>query len=713
MKNYIHIISFICCAFLTYSLKDEGYLYYVDQIFAYFDTLEYGEQEYKEILDSLSKIFENSYAFNDIAKNPPQPFKNYHSIVDIQEELNEINIKDIKNAYDFFRKISKVLSELKDPHIRLFFNDYLFNYFFIVGPFNYIIREIDNRPRIIVQCVSFANSFPVKGDTSLLDFCYNYNNYPVKSINGLDPFDYINLFGGNFVASKNVHGTFSFKLNFNNWVSLNDYPLSQEELNNLEIVFDDIKKTTIKTKYLIQSQYYIEFEDNNLRLLSNEKEFNKQLHFNNKKKINIFNLNNKEEIPNIKSSNNLNKNNINNSKNKNLRKLSDIFWNYDNEDIFKCYADVENKINFYYVASFEPSDRQEFIKTMINCVELFDKNKNPIVVINDMNTGGYASLAQMFMGVLSPLMPINLFKGRLRVTQSLKKTNELMNYINSNLTNIHDCQKANLDELLNKRVELNYSEIDLTDAFYINNITIHNKIEEIRKKMKNKRKPTEILVLTDGYSFSTAGLYIKYLQKMGGAMVAGFKGNPYNYTVFDSGQSPSMIFTSGLLNIFNKEEIQILNKYKIVLEIPGIQTFFDLNDKNVPLEYEVTRVDKRFDIYEEFDADNYYLFVEECLSLFEESSRKCYSKNVVKFTEKCDSNFKKHTHGGYACNNDGNWSNKCIEAYCDPGYSFDKNAKKCIKDICSSIPVPDDEEEDKSSFINTGIITVALLLFLL
>ena len=277
-------------------------------------------------------------------------------------------------------------------------------------------------------------------------------------------------------------------MNFNNWVSLNDYPLSQEELNNLEVIFDDEDETTIKTKFLIQSQFDLNYDESNLRLLSN----NEKLFFNNKNEINKNNL--KENI-----------------KNKNLRKLLAINWNYETEDIFKCYADETNNINFYFVASFEPNDRQKYIETMLKCVELFDKNTYPIVVINEMNAGGYASLAQLFMGVLSPLMPINLFKGRLRITESLKKSDEILHYINSNLTNVHNCQKASLDELLNKKVQSNYSKIELTDMFYINNITLHNRIEEVRKTMKNKRKPTEILLLTDGYSFSTTALYIKYL----------------------------------------------------------------------------------------------------------------------------------------------------------------------------------------------------------
>ena len=116
------------------------------------------------------------------------------------------------------------------------------------------------------------------------------------------------------------------------------------------------------------------------------------------------------------------------------------------------------------------------------------------------------------MGVLSPLMPINLYKGRFRITEGFQPTEELMNYIESNFTDIYTCNKANYTNLINASVEVNYTNTKLTEAFYINNASIYNKIEELRLKMKNKRKPTEILVLTDGYTFSAAALYIKYLQ---------------------------------------------------------------------------------------------------------------------------------------------------------------------------------------------------------
>ena len=183
---------------------------------------------------------------------------------------------------------------------------------------------------------------------------------------------------------------------------------------------------------------------------------------------------------------------------------------------------------------------------------------------------------------------------------------------------------------------------------------------------------------------------------MGGAIVAGFKGNPYDKSVFDSCQSPSMIFTSDLLNLFNKEENENLRKHKIILEIPAIQTFYDLDDKEIPLEYEVNPVDIRIQLYKDFSDSTYGEFVNEILKIFNETKEKCYSNNLIKFDEECDQNFEKHIHGGYACNTEENtWSNICVEAYCDFGYSFDKNEQKCVKDICSSIPIDDEDDQEE------------------
>ena len=114
---------------------------------------------------------------------------------------------------------------------------------------------------------------------------------------------------------------------------------------------------------------------------------------------------------------------------------------------------------------------------------------------------------------------------------------------------------------------------------------------------------------------------------MGGSIVAGYFGNPKIDTVFDSAQSPSPIFNSHLLNIFNHEENSFLNESFISLEFPGIQTFYNFDDKEIPLEYEVTPVELRAQIYTEFSEDTYKLYIEEAVSIFNKFRDECFSEN--------------------------------------------------------------------------------------
>ena len=97
MKDLFQKLVIITILFFAKTL--ENYYYYpINDVFQYLEGQGLDDQEYQSIIDSLRIIFANSYAFYDIAKNPPQPSKNYHPIVDIERKLKEITPSDTNSV---------------------------------------------------------------------------------------------------------------------------------------------------------------------------------------------------------------------------------------------------------------------------------------------------------------------------------------------------------------------------------------------------------------------------------------------------------------------------------------------------------------------------------------------------------------------------------------------------------------------------------------
>ena len=665
MKLHLYFISLIFFSFFSYSIQE--YFYEPSQVIDYFNKQTLSKQDKDTILEYISKIFSESYAFNEIAKNPPQPDfdSKYHTPVDIQKQLKEISTENLSN-YDFYRKISLILADLKDGHVRMFWNKFKFHEFYIRAPIEFYIQEYDGENRIFGECAEndIINLFLNAGDIE--EICSSYSSdYPISSINDMDPFEWVNNFGGNLISTKNPQATFSFKLRFHNQVSLGDYPFSLEELQNFKVEFEDEEGGTVSfvTDYLIYSD--IDIEETKLRNLE-------------------LNKNN-----NNKNYNKLKHKRGNNKRKSKIRKLETVInWDYQYGDDLKCIFDKENNLNIYYIASFWADNMIKYKETLINCYKLFDKNNYPIVVVNDLNNGGYIYFSQLFLGILSPLMPIDLYKGRFRITDNFKNTENITEFLNTNFTNIDNCKSENFEDLTKNKITVDHGnniKEELSKLFFISNDTIHDEITKIRSEMKNKRKPTDIIIFTDGYTLSSAAFLVKYLQKNGGGIVVGYSGNPQNDDlVFDSGQSASPLFNSQILKIFNENYNSLLIKYNIELEMPGILSFYDDSNNNIPIEYSVTPVDEKVDIYEPFDEISYESFVAVSKEILEKYKTQCNTNNInlIKIVEKC-SFTKNYIHGGYLCQEDGSWGTECVASYCDDGYIFDKNKNECVIDVCS------------------------------
>ena len=240
------------------------------------------------------------------------------------------------------------------------------------------------------------------------------------------------------------------------------------------------------------------------------------------------------------------------------------------------------------------------------------------------------------------------------------------------------------------------------------------KIYDFRKNAKNIRKPTEIIIFTDGYSYSATSFFIKETQLKGGAIIVGYGGNPKKNGLFDASQSPSPVLDTNYLDDKLSKEIKNLGFF---FSYPFGEKFEkddyeNETDTKIPLEYQVNEIDERVLIYNGYDDQLYDNFIMVANQIFLSYKSKCNKNNkkLLLINEECT--FEDiHLHGGYKCNDDGTWSSDCSPSYCDNGYFFDEINEKCIEEeICDKLIKKKDK---KTIYLIFSIIFVsALIIFL-
>ena len=360
-------------------------------------------------------------------------------------------------------------------------------------------------------------------------------------------------------------------------------------------------------------------------------------------------------------------------------------WNYTTPDnFFKCRVDKENEFNVYFIRSFSPGANNtltKFIDTIEKCVKLFDKDENNFktILITSMNGGGAGVLAEFLLEMISPYTSINIYA-------SFRATSSIENNYRDLFNEIDKCKMKSQVDILSKVKSINYGNLteQMVEPFIVVDKSLRKKSDEIRRSLKHKKKPTEIIAFTDGFSFSATSILLKYLQYYGGGIVVGYFGNPKIDTTFDSSLSTSAIITMSYLSLWNQNFKELNEKYKINLQFAYIQSFTDPNNMSIPLEYIVTPVDERMALYENFNESNYNVFIEKAKEIFAKYQKKCskINKNLVLFNSKCT--FEGKIGGGNPCGDDGEWNTStCVPAYCDSNYIFDKKNQKCMFDNCT------------------------------
>jgi len=627
-----------------------------------------------------------------------------------------------RSVYRFYQDIARLIGKLNDGHTsisnlnisnsRMFLNSS--NPAAVLIPLVLYIKVTNGTARIFGK--------PHKNRTLYRYFINNETvlkvineslNVPIKTINNSDPFDYIMNLGSQYSNLRNPHGSFTFFFNNLNRIPLSYIPLSIESLTNFKVVYDNNKEFT--TEFIIAYKYKL----NNIPEVKAGLNFN--YIYNELKYIYAPEF---EELPyelinfteyGIKV--NRPKHNYAIQDNSGKNKNSTFKWKYNFENIFKC--GIYNKTNIYFISSFISDDEndekeKDFLLRMVKCAEYFDKNDYPIFLITNMNGGGYGSLSKILIEFLSP-HSTSIFYNRIR------KTKEYVDNDNTLYFTADKCKIKSSKDFVSGSFRAEYGENsydNLTDIFIEEDGLIRNDIDDVKLNLKRPRKPTDIIVFTDGFSFSATGIFLKILQYNGGAITVGFFGNPKlrKNVTFDSSQSPSTIVSTEELKKLSPEFNYLNKKYKIQMQFARVQSFYDrYSNKSYPLEYEITPVDELIPLYENFSENtNLDKFMEYGHKILEKYKKECNpnNKKLYLLNETCHF-ADKHMHGGYICGADGKWDySKCVPTYCDMYYIFDHINQTCVFNYCTIPPYKALNIVENSALALSILIVFGTLIYL-
>ena len=676
-----------------------------------------------------TKEFLKHYIYYKVSLDPPQPDfnKSYFPKIDIDNLFQNIKTKDA-NYFDFKNEFFSAVFDLNDLHTRPFFAQIPMAYFTYFSPVS-LITKYDKQ---IGKALMYAT------------FGYNTNNYslfkngehvyetinknletPIESINGKDPFTFIQEFSG--IKLRNPHSTYIFhQMSYTkNSFTL---PIREEELTNFTLVYTN--KDTFTTDYLIHDAskntddiiFYEDKEENTKFLSYLSEHYNK---INPLESNDIFNSKVLKSLDDIilefEDIYNIQSNNLFLSPNKSKLKQNPIDWKYTfrnqitNQTVFQCRTDDKNQVNVMKIISFGGvKDSIPSLEVAKLCAYLFDENDYKIVIILPRNGGGNPIVGYNIIELLSPYI---LTRNSLRIKKDINMDLFIETYNQFNLFEEYNTTN---------KLDGNYFEDGFINETY-GNITEEwskpfawrvnqTKIEEIKKNFKHKRKPTDIIIMTDSFSYSAASIFLKNVYKSGAGIIIGYDGNPnLPDDIFDISQSPSATFG---FNSYEKIYPEIYNntiKYLMGLAtITCMASYHEFQESHIPQEYDVQIVDKRVKLFTSYNDNIYKEFIKEAINELNWYKDNCNPNNkmLVMFSDECKFE-NNQMHGGFRCGKDSKWNKTdCIPVYCDSGYFYNKISNSCIKypiekeDHNETDSDNTDEGDDKSPNDNKTLIII-------
>jgi len=234
-------------------LTNEIYLTYHPTNYFKYLLKEIDEQKSGYIIGNISSILQKFYIYKDIAKKPPKikNLENYHhKPIDIINSLNKISRKN-RTYLGLYQDIHEILNSVRDGHLNIHLtkieNKYNIAQLVFCSPFELYIETRDNVQ--IVKMKNFTSCIPFFGKKDyIIKYLEQHSNMAIKSINGTDPFDFIQNFG-RYQTLKNRHAQFTKNLDLIKIAGINDIPFDHSDLLNIEYEFEN--GDIIKIDYLL------------------------------------------------------------------------------------------------------------------------------------------------------------------------------------------------------------------------------------------------------------------------------------------------------------------------------------------------------------------------------------------------------------------------------------------------------------------------------
>ena len=666
MKIFLFLFFCILYIILTY---DSYIITDINQFINSINEINFNDAQ--NIIESVETIM-YEYPFINILKAPPLiNGKKYFGSVDILKNLdslkNEIMEKTSMNFYEFHQKLYKIIKQTNDSHITFFYegeNKQLSEYF-VISPI--VIKTINDQKKLYLSANYLIEYYDLKKYISNYDKIKKKENISIISINDKEPFEYIRSFCKDYITFKNINAKFTETKTYLNYFVLGECPMDVNEFN-LKIKYYD--KEIIETNFIIVNFEFFNqynYKKNNEYLKEFFEKENKQ-----KGIITNHKLLKKYLKPNSNKTRNLDEETIN--------------WDIDITE-FKCRVDNKNKVNVYYQNSFS-IENDNIDEIFLYCQKKFLDNNYPIIVIEDYNIGGLVILSMIFSEIVQ-----NLYNNQLKCSikignytkQIIEQDGSFFEYLKDNgefyENNDEFLQDITIDKLSNN----NYNKRLKQRPFYVHFAQSY-KDSIIRNKYK---KPTEIIIFTDGFSYSATSLFIKSLYHFGGAIIVGYNGDPdSDKNDFDASQSPTYVLNLTQTKIPAYDTLKKYGyQFSQISYGPSYKNQYIEGNTNIdyPEEFQVTPVDERIDIYDSYDDNLYQKFIDKAKEIFKKynEDNKCNpnNKNLKMLNKECDKNFNNYTYGGYECGIDGKWSKICKPFYCHKDYYFDYVNQKCVKDV--------------------------------